>query len=378
LEADARDKVASPAWPASMTRVRPMKPIVQRLPQPAKRAANPASEPPAPGCYPAVRMRRNRKADWTRRLVAENRLTVDDLIWPIFIIDGRNRREPIAAMPGVERLSVDLAAREAGQAARLGIPAVATFPYIDMALRDETGSNILDSDNLINRATRAIKAAVPGIGVLTDAALDPFTSHGHDGILREGVIVNDETVAQIAEAAVLQAAAGADVIAPSDMMDGRIGAIRKALDANGFQDVAIMSYATKYASAFYGPYREAIGTQGVLKGDKKTYYIDPANSDEALREVALDVAEGADMVMVKPGMPYLDIVRRVKDAFGMPTFAYQVSGEYAMLMAAARNGWLDGDKAILESLLAFKRAGADGILTYFAPMVARLLAGNRQ
>jgi porphobilinogen synthase len=318
-------------------------------------------------------MRRNRRTAWSRRLVAENRLTVDDLIWPIFIIDGRDKREPIAAMPGVERLSVDLAAREAEAAAKLGIPAVATFPYIDMALRDKTGSNIVEEDNLINRATRAIKAAVPEIGVITDAALDPFTSHGHDGILRDGIIVNDETVERIAEAAVLQAAAGADIIAPSDMMDGRIGAIRRALDANGFADVAIMSYATKYASAFYGPYREAIGTKGVLKGDKKTYYIDPANTDEALREVALDIGEGADMVMVKPGMPYLDIVRRVKDAFGIPTFAYQVSGEYSMLMAAAQNGWLEGDKAMLESLLAFKRAGADGVLTYFAPRVAKLL-----
>jgi porphobilinogen synthase len=366
-----------------------MKPLAQRRPTTAEgaakpapieglkpapqRTAKPAPERPAAGGFPAVRMRRNRKADWTRRLVQENRLTVDDLIWPIFLIDGHNRREPIAAMPGVERLSADLAAREAEQAARLGIPAVATFPNIDMALRDQTGSNILDEDNLINRATRAIKAVVPEIGVITDAALDPFTSHGHDGILRDGTIVNDETVAQIARAAVLQAAAGADIIAPSDMMDGRIGAIRSALDANGFHDVGIMSYATKYASAFYGPYREAIGTQGVLKGDKKTYYIDPANSDEALREVALDIAEGADMVMVKPGMPYLDIVRRVKDAFGMPTFAYQVSGEYSMMMAAAANGWLDGDKVMLESLLAFKRAGADGILTYFAPRAARLL-----
>jgi porphobilinogen synthase len=320
-----------------------------------------------------VRLRRNRRTAWIRRLVAENRLTVDDLIWPIFLVDGHNRREPIAAMPGVERLSVDLAAREAAQAAELGIPAVATFPNIDIGLRDQTGSNIVDPDNLINRATRAIKKAVPEIGVITDAALDPFTSHGHDGILRDGIIVNDETVEQIARAAVLQAAAGADIIAPSDMMDGRIGAIRRALDAEGFQDVAVMAYATKYASAFYGPYREAIGTQGVLKGDKKTYYIDPANSDEALREVALDMAEGADMVMVKPGMPYLDIVRRVKDAFGVPTFAYQVSGEYAMLMAAAQNGWLDGDKAILESLLGFKRAGADGVLTYFAPRVAKML-----
>jgi porphobilinogen synthase len=348
-----------------------MKPPAQF--RPAAAEATPKAETFTPGSFPAVRMRRNRRTAWSRRLVAESSLSVNDLIWPIFIVDGRNRRESIAAMPGVERLSVDLAAREAEQAAKLGIPAVATFPYIDMELRDETGSNIVAEDNLINRATRAIKAAVPEIGVITDAALDPFTSHGHDGILRDGIIVNDETVEQIAKAAVLQAAAGADVIAPSDMMDGRIGAIRRALDAAGFQDVAIMAYATKYASAFYGPYREAIGTQGVLKGDKKTYYIDPANTDEALREVALDIAEGADMVMVKPGMPYLDIVHRVKEAFGMPTFAYQVSGEYAMLMAAAQNGWLDGDKVMLESLLAFKRAGADGVLTYFAPRAARML-----
>jgi len=319
------------------------------------------------------RLRRMRKADWSRRLVQENRLTVDDLIWPIFLIEGENRREEIAAMPGVHRLSVDLAVREAERAAKLGIPAIATFPNVDMALRDQTGSEILNPDNLINRATRALKDAVPEIGIITDAALDPFTSHGHDGILRDGIIVNDETVDQVAQAALLQAAAGADVIAPSDMMDGRIGAIRDTLDANGFQDVAIMSYATKFASAFYGPYREAIGTQGLLKGDKKTYYIDPANTDEALRETEQDLLEGADMVMVKPGLPYLDIVRRLKDEFAMPTFAYQVSGEYAMIEAAARNGWIDGERAMVESLLAFKRAGCDGILTYFAPRVAELL-----
>jgi porphobilinogen synthase len=319
------------------------------------------------------RLRRMRKADWSRRLVQENRLTVDDLIWPVFAIDGENRRETIAAMPGVERFSVDLLAREAERAARLGIPALAIFPNVDMSLRDETGSNILDADNLINRATRAIKDAVPEIGVITDVALDPFTSHGHDGILRDGIIVNDETVEQIAAAAVLQAEAGADVIAPSDMMDGRIGAIRDALDAAGHQDIAIMSYATKFASAFYGPYREAIGTGGLLKGDKKTYYIDPSNTDEAVRETEQDLAEGADMVMVKPGLPYLDIVHRLKSTFAMPTFAYQVSGEYAMIEAASANGWLDGERAMMESLLAFKRAGCDGILTYFAPRVAELL-----
>ena len=319
------------------------------------------------------RLRRMRKADWSRRLVQESRLTVDDLIWPIFLIDGENRREEVTAMPGVFRLSVDLAVKEAERAAKLGIPALATFPNVDLALRDQTGSEILNPDNLISRASRAIKAAVPEIGIITDAALDPFTSHGHDGILREGIIVNDETVATVAAAAVLQAQAGADIIAPSDMMDGRIGAVRDALDVAGFQDVAIMSYATKFASAFYGPYREAIGTGGLLQGDKKTYYLDHANSDEAMREIEQDLAEGADMVMVKPGLPYLDIIRRAKDEFAMPTFAYQVSGEYAMIQAAGANGWIDGELAMMESLLAFKRAGCDGILTYFAPRVAEML-----
>ena len=321
------------------------------------------------------RLRRMRKADWSRRLVRENRLTVDDLIWPIFLTAGAGVREPVAAMPGVFRLSVDLAVKEAEEAAKLGIPALATFPNVETAGKDERGTGILDPDNLINQATRAIKQAVPEIGVITDAALDPFTSHGHDGILRNGIIVNDESVQQICAAAVAQAAAGADIIAPSDMMDGRVGAIRDALDANGFQDVAIMSYATKFASAFYGPYREAIGTLGLLKGDKQTYYLDHANSDEAAREAEQDIVEGADMIMVKPGLPYLDIIRRLKDEFAMPTFAYQVSGEYAMIKAAAANGWIDGEKVMLESLLAFKRAGCDGILTYFAPEVARLLKG---
>jgi porphobilinogen synthase len=320
------------------------------------------------------RLRRMRKADWSRRLVQENRLTVDDLIWPIFIVDGEERRDPIEAMPGLSRLSIDRAVKEAERAARLGIPAIATFPNVEMTLRDQTGSHILDPENLINRATRAIKHAVPEIGVITDVALDPFTSHGHDGILRDGIIVNDETVAQLAQAAVLQAAAGADIIAPSDMMDGRIGAIRDALDSNGFRDVAIMSYATKFSSAFYGPYREAVGTLGLLKGDKKTYYLDPANAEEAVREAEQDIAEGADMIMVKPGMPYLDIVRRLKDELRMPTFAYQVSGEYSMIKAAAANGWIDGERAMMESLIAFKRAGCDGILTYFAPEAAELLA----
>ena len=323
------------------------------------------------------RMRRNRKADWTRRLVQENRLTVDDLIWPIFLVDGEDRVEPIDAMPDVFRLSVDRAVSEARRAADLGIPAIATFPKIDMARRDETGSHILDPDNLINQASRAIKAAVPEIGVITDVALDPFTSHGHDGILSDGRILNDETVAQVAAAAVLQAEAGADIIAPSEMMDGRIGAIREALDTAGHTDVGIMSYTAKFASAYYGPYREAIGTGGLLKGDKRTYYVDPANSEECLREAALDIEEGADMLMVKPGLPYLDICWRLKQAFGLPVFAYQVSGEYSMMKAAAANGWIDGDKVMMESLLAFKRAGCDGILTYFAPKVAEILNGSR-
>ncbi|MCP4314642.1 MAG: porphobilinogen synthase [Hyphomicrobiales bacterium] len=323
------------------------------------------------------RMRRNRAADWTRRLVQENSLTVNDLIWPIFLIPGNNRSEDIKAMPGVQRLTPDLAVKQAEKAAKLGIPAIATFPNIALELRDDTGSHVLAADNLINEATRLIKKEIPDIGVITDVALDPFTSHGHDGILRDGIIVNDETVAQLAEAAVLQAEAGADIIAPSDMMDGRIGAIRDALDTNGFSDVGIMSYATKYASSFFGPYREAIGTDGLLKGDKRTYYIDPANSDEAVRDAALDVEEGADMLMVKPGLPYLDIIWRLKEAFEMPTFAYQVSGEYSMIKAAAANGWIDGERAMLESLLAFKRAGCDGILTYFAGEAAQILEQRR-
>ncbi len=320
------------------------------------------------------RMRRNRKADWTRRLVLENRVTVDDLIWPIFIIPGEGIVEPIAAMPGVNRMTIDKAVEAAKEAADLGIPALATFPNVEMNLRDETGSQILEANNLINRATAAIKKAVPNIGVITDVALDPFTSHGHDGILRGNEIVNDETVDQIVRAAVLQADAGSDIIAPSDMMDGRIGAIRRGLDAAGHQSVGIMSYATKFASCYYGPYREAISTGGLLKGDKKSYYIDPANGTEAMRDAALDVEEGADMLMVKPGLPYLDICWRMKEAFGLPVFAYQVSGEYAQIKAAAANGWIDGERAMMETLLCFKRAGCDGILTYFAMDVAKFLA----
>ncbi|QRM42389.1 porphobilinogen synthase [Rhizobium sp. BG4] len=320
------------------------------------------------------RMRRNRKADWTRRLVQENRLTVDDLIWPVFVVPGSGIVDPIPAMPGVVRMSVDKLVEAAKEAADLGVPAIATFPNIEMELRDETGSNSLEANNLINQATMALKKHVPTIGVITDVALDPFTSHGHDGILRGGEIVNDETVEQVARAAVMQADAGSDIISPSEMMDGRIGAIRRALDASGHQNVGIMSYATKFASAFYGPYREAISTGGLLKGDKKTYYIDPANGTEAIRDAALDVEEGADMLMVKPGLPYLDICWRMKEAFGLPTFAYQVSGEYSQIKAAAANGWIDGERAMMETLLAFKRAGCDGILTYFAIEVARALA----
>jgi porphobilinogen synthase len=276
-------------------------------------------------------------------------------------------------MPGVERLSVDQAVREAERAAKLRIPCLALFPYTDPKLRDETGSEALNSDNLVCRAIRAIKKEVPDIGLLCDVALDPFTSHGHDGLLKDGEILNDETVAVLIKQALVQADAGCDIIAPSDMMDGRVGAIRKGLDAAGFTNVSIMSYAAKYASVFYGPFRDAVGSSKTLTGDKRTYQMDPSNTDEAMREVALDVAEGADMLMIKPGLPYLDIVRRVKETFAMPTYAYQVSGEYAMIMAAAQNGWLDGDRAMWESLTAFKRAGADGVLTYFAPRVAEQL-----
>jgi porphobilinogen synthase len=320
------------------------------------------------------RMRRNRKADWTRRLVQENRLTVDDLIWPIFLVPGTNISEPIPAMPGVNRMSVDVAVEAVKEAADLGIPAVATFPNIEMDLRDQTGSNILEANNLLNQATAAFKKHVPNIGVITDVALDPFTSHGHDGILRGNEIVNDETVDLVARAAVMQADAGSDIIAPSEMMDGRIGAIRRALDAAGHQNVGIMSYATKFASSCYGPYREAISTGGLLKGDKKSYYIDPANGTEAIRDAALDVEEGADMLMVKPGLPYLDICWRMKEAFGLPVFAYQVSGEYSMIKAAAANGWIDGERMMMETLLCFKRAGCDGILSYFSVEVAKILA----
>ncbi len=321
------------------------------------------------------RPRRNRKADWSRRLVREHAVTVDDLIWPIFLND-RPGRVPVASMPGVERLDVDEAVRDAERAARLGIPALALFPNVEPALRDPGGSECVNRQNLVCRAVRAIKAAVPEIGLVTDVALDPYTSHGHDGLLEGCRILNDETVAVLARQAVIQAEAGADVIAPSDMMDGRVGVIREALDAAGFSEVQIMAYSAKYASAFYGPFRDAIGTNATLVGDKRTYQMDPGNTDEALREAALDLEEGADMIMVKPGLPYLDIVRRLKETFSVPTYAYQVSGEYAMIMAAAQNGWMDGERAMMESLVAFKRAGADGILTYFAPRAAERLRGG--
>jgi porphobilinogen synthase len=319
------------------------------------------------------RMRRNRRTDWSRRLVRESTLTADDLIWPIFVVAGKDHAEPVASMPGVERHSVDRAVRQVERAAKLGIPAVALFPYTDPARRDESGSEALNPENLVCTACRAIKAAVPEVGIVTDVALDPYTSHGHDGLMVGDEIVNDATVDVLVLQALLQAEAGADIIAPSDMMDGRVGAIRGALDAKGFQNVQIMSYAAKYASAFYGPFRDAVGTSKTLRGDKRTYQMDPANGNEAIREAELDVAEGADMIMVKPGMPYLDVLWRVKEAFGLPTYAYQVSGEYAMIQAAARNGWIDGERAMIESLTGFKRAGADGILTYFAPAAAEML-----
>jgi len=323
--------------------------------------------------YPHIRMRRLRRHDWTRRLVAETSLSPADFIWPVFVIEGENRREPVASMPGVERLSVDLAARAAKEASGLGIPVIALFPQTPAALKTEDGREALNKDNLVCRAVRAIKAAAPEIGVLCDVALDPYTTHGHDGILRDGDVHNDATVEMLVQQSLTQVEAGCDIIAPSDMMDGRIGAIRTALEKAGHHNTLLMAYAAKYASAFYGPFRDAVGSAKSLTGDKRTYQMDPANGDEALREVALDLAEGADMVMVKPGMPYLDLVWRVKDRFGVPTFAYQVSGEYAMLSAAFEKGWLERDRAILEALTGFKRAGASGILTYFAVEAAKLL-----
>ncbi|MGE0668011.1 MAG: porphobilinogen synthase [Sphingomonadales bacterium] len=330
---------------------------------------------PAFPSFPTTRMRRNRRTEWSHRLVAENVLTVDDLIWPLFVQEGEGLRDPVPSMPGVNRLSIDMAVDAAAKAANLGIPVIALFPQTPIGLKTADGREAVNHDNLVCRTVRAVKAQVPDIGILCDVALDPYTDHGHDGLLINDEIANDATLEVLVQQALVQARAGCDIIAPSDMMDGRVGAIRQALDAEGLQHVQIMAYAAKYASAFYGPFRDAIGSSSSLgKASKKTYQMDPANGDEAIREVALDIAEGADMVMVKPGMPYLDIVHRVKREFGLPTFAYQVSGEYAMIAGAIERGWLDRDRVIVESLLAFKRAGADGILTYFAEEVAEKLA----
>ncbi|SFP26087.1 porphobilinogen synthase [Tranquillimonas alkanivorans] len=323
--------------------------------------------------FPAARFRRTRATDALRRLTCETELSVNDLIWPVFVRDGEDAADPIPSMPGVERLTIDRLVRKAEEAAALGIPAICIFPYTDPALKTEGCEEAWNPDNLSNRAVRAIKAAVPELAVMTDIALDPYNANGHDGIVRNGEVLNDETIEALVMMALAQAEAGADILGPSDMMDGRIGAMRLSLEEAGHKNVSIMSYAAKYASGFYGPFRDAVGASGALKGDKKTYQMNPANSDEAIRLVERDLTEGADMVMVKPGMPYLDICRRVKDTFGAPTFAYQVSGEYAMLRGAADRGWLDGERVMMESLLAFKRAGCDGILTYFAPEAARLL-----
>ncbi len=325
--------------------------------------------------YPATRLRRTRQADWSRRLVRQSTLTPDDLIWPIFVMDGKSEREQVASMPGVERLSIDLAVSAAKEARDLGIPVVAIFPNTPPEKRTAHGSEAVNRDNLVCTAIRAIKDAVPDIGIMTDVALDPYTTHGHDGLLQDGRIINDETIEILVAQSLIQAEAGSDIVGPSDMMDGRVGAIRNALETSGFQDVMIMAYTAKYASAFYGPFRDAVGSSGTLSGDKKTYQMDFTNIDECVREAELDIAEGADMIMVKPGMPYLDVVTRLKSEFGVPTFAYQVSGEYAMLMAAIQNGWLDADKVIIEALHGFKRAGADGVLTYFARDVAQRLNG---
>jgi len=323
--------------------------------------------------FPTSRLRRMRATPALRALARQNTLTTDDLIWPVFVMDGKNDETPVASMPGVMRRTVDRVALAAKEAQSLGIPAICIFPYTSMDARTEDCAMAWDPNNLTNQAIRAIKDVAPDIAVMTDIALDPYNINGHDGFVEDGQIVNDRTVDALVKMAIAQAEAGADILGPSDMMDGRIGAIRAALEADGHQNVAILSYAAKYASAFYGPFRDAVGASSALTGDKKTYQMDPGNSDEALRLVERDLSEGADMVMVKPGMPYLDICRRVKDTFGVPTYAYQVSGEYAMLQAAAQNGWLDGEQVMMESLLAFKRAGCDGILTYFAPAAAKLL-----
>ncbi len=325
--------------------------------------------------FPATRLRRLRKSPALRDMVRENSLAPSDFIWPVFLMAGKDEETTISSMPGVTRKTIDRVVKAAVEARDLGIPAICLFPYTAMEHRTEDCAEAWNPDNLTNTAIRAIKDAAPEIAIMTDIALDPYNINGHDGYVEDGVIVNDRTVEALVKMALAQAAAGADILGPSDMMDGRIGAIRSALEGAGYQDVAILSYTAKYASGFYGPFRDAVGASGALKGDKKTYQMDPANSDEAMRLVQRDLSEGADMIMVKPGMPYLDICRRVKDEFGVPTFAYQVSGEYAMLMAAAQNGWLDHDKVMLESLLCFKRAGCDGILTYFAPAAAKILNG---
>jgi porphobilinogen synthase len=341
-------------------------------PVPGTEVAGPVRAPQTLGAYPQLRMRRNRTDAWTRALVAENRLTVDDLIWPIFIQDSNGVSE-VASMPGVHRFGLDRLVDAVGPAAELKLPAVALFPHMEPDLRTPDCAEATNPDNLVCRGIRALKAAYPDLGIVCDVALDPYNSDGHDGLVRDGRILNDETIEILCRQALVQADAGCDVIAPSDMMDGRIGAIRKYLDEHAFLDVRILAYSAKYASAFYGPFRDAVGSGGFLTGDKATYQMDPANSDEALREAALDLAEGADMIMVKPGLPYLDILRRLKEAFAVPTLAYQVSGEYAMIKAAAGNGWLDNDRVVMESLMAFKRAGADAILTYTAVEAARLL-----
>ncbi|MGQ4272567.1 porphobilinogen synthase [Terrihabitans sp. B22-R8] len=347
-----------------------MRDTVERLPSGGTVASNDQN---CPALDLTTRARRNRKTEWSRRLVRENHVSADDLIWPIFVIEGTGHREQVLSMPGVERLSVDEAVAEAQRATSLGVPALALFPYTDPDLRDEIGSEAHNPNNLVCRAIRAIKKAVPEIGIMSDVALDPYTSHGHDGLLNGSEVMNDASVDVLVRQARLHAEAGADMVAPSDMMDGRIGAIRRGLDADGRSDVQIVAYTAKYASAFYGPFRDAIGTSACLVGDKRTYQMDPANTDEALLEAQLDLAEGADALIVKPGMPYLDVLWRLKETFKRPTFAYQVSGEYAMIEAAARNGWLDHDRSMMESLLAFKRAGADAILTYYAPVVAERL-----
>ncbi|MEQ8356798.1 MAG: porphobilinogen synthase [Kiloniellaceae bacterium] len=339
---------------------------------PSQDPAATAGRPEALGAFPQVRLRRNRSAAWVRRMVAESRLGAEDLIWPVFVHDGGGR-QAVEAMPGVDRLGLDCLADSVGAAGELGISAIAIFPYTEQSLKTPDAREALNPDNLVCRAVRAVKQALPDIGIICDVALDPYNSNGHDGLVRDGRILNDESVEVLCRQAVVQAQAGCDAVAPSDMMDGRVGAIREALDGVALQDVKIISYAAKYASCFYGPFREAVGSGARLTGDKKTYQMDPANSDEALREVALDLQEGADMVMVKPGLPYLDIIQRVKQTFGVPTLAYQVSGEFAMLKAAAGNGWLDNDRAVMESLMAFKRAGADAVLTYAALEAAKLL-----